>query len=168
AQNITKNARIAHWVICHLLSMRGKNWPEILIGGGTKNRRDYTYISTFIYPSLVIYNNCIDNITNSISSDENRRGNNWCNDYSLGKDALYPSEETKNGKTESDSSDLTYAREQIYDRELAYGRKRWVYTQKKTKTTLAMKRLPMAQIGGDPASYIPAHTSPAAAASFRT
>ncbi|WJY14178.1 hypothetical protein PCO82_16860 [Pectobacteriaceae bacterium CE90] len=22
--------------------MRGKNWPEILIGGGTKNRRDYT------------------------------------------------------------------------------------------------------------------------------
>lgn len=21
--------------------MRGKNWPEILIGGGTKNRRDY-------------------------------------------------------------------------------------------------------------------------------
>ncbi|MCI4003605.1 hypothetical protein, partial [Dickeya dianthicola] len=27
---------------CHLLSMRGKNWPEILIGGGTKNRRDYS------------------------------------------------------------------------------------------------------------------------------
>lgn len=42
-----------------------------------------------------------------------------------------------------------------------------VYVQE-MKTSLAMKRLPRAQIGGGPASYIPAHTSPAAAASFRT
>ncbi len=26
--------------------MRGKNWPEILIGGGTKNRRDYKQAGT--------------------------------------------------------------------------------------------------------------------------
>ncbi len=42
-----------------------------------------------------------------------------------------------------------------------------IYVQK-MKTSLAMKRLPRAQIGGGPASYIPAHTSPTAAASFRT
>ncbi len=37
------NARIAHWVICHPLSMQDKNWMEILTGGGTKNRRDYIH-----------------------------------------------------------------------------------------------------------------------------
>ncbi|KFX00315.1 hypothetical protein JV33_09745 [Pectobacterium carotovorum subsp. carotovorum] len=42
-----------------------------------------------------------------------------------------------------------------------------VYVQE-MKTSLAMKRLTRAEIGGGPASYIPAHTSPAAAASFRT
>ncbi|KHT19583.1 hypothetical protein RC96_08715 [Pectobacterium carotovorum subsp. carotovorum] len=42
-----------------------------------------------------------------------------------------------------------------------------VYVQE-MKTSLVMKRLTRAQIGGGPASYIPAHTSPAAAASFRT
>lgn len=31
-----------------------------------------------------------------------------------------------------------------------------------------MDIMQLAQMGGDPASYIPAHTSPAAAASFRT
>ncbi|GKX43295.1 hypothetical protein SOASR015_23290 [Pectobacterium carotovorum subsp. carotovorum] len=42
-----------------------------------------------------------------------------------------------------------------------------VYVQK-MKTSLTMKAANDGRNGGGPASYIPAHTSPAAAASFRT
>ncbi|GLW36733.1 hypothetical protein Pcaca04_06690 [Pectobacterium carotovorum subsp. carotovorum] len=42
-----------------------------------------------------------------------------------------------------------------------------VYVQE-IKTSLTMKVANEVRNGGGPASYIPAHTSPAAAASFRT